>query len=189
MNYLYSKIEWYADFELNTPNRVAFAKHLKLVATALHDIEWVDSGDYSPGEEDESILAVIADRCGEVCERAQLCATCAGSLEEQEPVAWMWEQQASRSSTGIGGWDKKILFCNPADDPLVPKRNITPLYTHPPRQSWQSLTDEEIDIETAESHDSLMDFVYEHGTVSEGQQRFIRKIARAIEDKLKEKNV
>jgi hypothetical protein len=55
-------------------------------------------------------------------------------------------------------------------------------------REWRGLEDYEIDIETAESRDSLMDFVYEHGTVSEGQQRFIRKIARAIEAALKERN-
>ena len=62
---------------------------------------------------------------------------------EQEPVAWMWDQQARRSSTGIGGWDKQLLFCRPAEDPFVPKRNITPLYTHPPRR--KPLSDEELD--------------------------------------------
>jgi len=62
---------------------------------------------------------------------------------EQEPVAWMWDQQARRSSTGIGGWDKQLLFCRPAEDPFVPKRNITPLYTHPPRREWRGLTDVE----------------------------------------------
>jgi hypothetical protein len=56
MNYLYSKLEWGADFEPNTPERVAFAEHLKLVIKALHDIEWVDSGDYGPGDETEAIL-------------------------------------------------------------------------------------------------------------------------------------
>ena len=48
-----------------------------------------------------------------------------------EPVAWMWEETATRTSTGIGGVDRKLLFCRPVDEPW--KRNITPLYTHPPK--------------------------------------------------------
>lgn len=61
MNYLYSKIE-YAEFPTDTPEREAFAKHLKFVAKALHDIEWVDSADYGPGDENEAIRACLAAR-------------------------------------------------------------------------------------------------------------------------------
>ena len=60
MNYLYSRIEWEADFETDTPERIAFAEHLKLVAKALHDIEWVDSCDYGVGDENEAIRACLA---------------------------------------------------------------------------------------------------------------------------------
>lgn len=60
MNYLYSRIEWEADFETDTPERIAFAEHLKLVAKALHDIEWVDSCDYGAGDENEAIRACLA---------------------------------------------------------------------------------------------------------------------------------
>jgi hypothetical protein len=42
------------------PRRAAFAKLLKLVSTALHDIEWVDSCDYGPGDENAAIDAVFA---------------------------------------------------------------------------------------------------------------------------------
>jgi hypothetical protein len=59
MNYLYSKVLHCADFPLDTPEREAFAKHLKLVAQALHDIEWVDSGDYGPGDENAAIRACL----------------------------------------------------------------------------------------------------------------------------------
>ena len=59
MNYIYSMVDNHAVFELNTPERVAFAKHLKLIVNALHDIEWVDSCDYGPGGDTESILACI----------------------------------------------------------------------------------------------------------------------------------
>ena len=62
MNYLYSKIEYEATFHEDTPERRAFAKHLKLVAKALHDIEWVDSGDCRPGDENEAIRACVGDR-------------------------------------------------------------------------------------------------------------------------------
>jgi hypothetical protein len=59
MNYLYSKVLHCADFSVDTPERKAFAEHLKLVAQALHDIEWVDSGDYGPGDEDRAIRACL----------------------------------------------------------------------------------------------------------------------------------
>lgn len=61
MDYLYSRIESDANFELNTPERRAFKAHLEKVVKALHDIEWVDSGDYGQGEETEAILACLSD--------------------------------------------------------------------------------------------------------------------------------
>jgi hypothetical protein len=68
MNYLYSKLEYDANFKQDTPERRAFAKHLKLVAKALHDIEWVDSGDYGPGDDIEAIRACL--RTGATLEAA-----------------------------------------------------------------------------------------------------------------------
>lgn len=59
MDYLYSKVLHCANFPLDTPERIAFAAHLKLVAQALHDIEWVDSGDYGPGDENAAIRACL----------------------------------------------------------------------------------------------------------------------------------
>lgn len=59
MNYLYSKLEYDANFRLDTPERRAFKKHLGLVARALHDIEWVESGDYGPGDDTEAIRACL----------------------------------------------------------------------------------------------------------------------------------
>jgi hypothetical protein len=94
-------------------------------------------------------------------------------VQEQEPVAWMWEQQARRNSTGIGGWDRLLLFCRPAEDPFVPKRNITPLYTHPPRREWRSLSEEEMkDLWAAHGYKSAM----------------CKPFARAIEAALRSKN-
>lgn len=60
MNYLYSKIECDANFRCDTPLRKAFRKHLEKVTQALHDIEWVDSGDYGAGQEEEAINACLA---------------------------------------------------------------------------------------------------------------------------------
>ena len=48
-------------FEHDTPARKAFADHLRKVSKAMHDIEWVDSGDYEPGNEDEAIRACIGE--------------------------------------------------------------------------------------------------------------------------------
>lgn len=58
-NYVCWKIE---EIELRqtTPLRRAFQAHLKLVAKAMHDIEWVDSGDYAPGDEVKAIEACLS---------------------------------------------------------------------------------------------------------------------------------
>lgn len=42
------------------PRRAAFAKLMGLVGKAMHDIEWVDSCDFAPGDEHASIDAVFA---------------------------------------------------------------------------------------------------------------------------------
>lgn len=60
MNYLYSKLEYDATFPTNTPERQAFRAHLQLVVKALHDIEWVDSGDSGPGDENAAIRACLS---------------------------------------------------------------------------------------------------------------------------------
>lgn len=59
MNYLYSKIEMDANFDRDTPERKAFGMLLDKVIKALHDIEWVDSADYGPGDENEAIIACL----------------------------------------------------------------------------------------------------------------------------------
>jgi RNase P/RNase MRP subunit p30 len=43
-----------------TPEQRAFAKHLRLVSKALHDVEWVFSGDCGEGDDSESIRAVVS---------------------------------------------------------------------------------------------------------------------------------
>ena len=59
MNYLHSKLEYDATFSTHTPERLAFKRHLAKVAKALHDIEWVDSGDKGPGDENAAIRACL----------------------------------------------------------------------------------------------------------------------------------
>ena len=59
-NYQYQTIYNLAqEIDPTTQNRIIFKKLLVLVAKACHDIEWVDSGDYAPGDEDEAIMEVI----------------------------------------------------------------------------------------------------------------------------------
>lgn len=56
------------------PLRRAFAAHLKRVAKAMHDVEWVDSGDYGAGAEREAVLAVVT--------REELAESAVAALEE-----------------------------------------------------------------------------------------------------------
>jgi hypothetical protein len=59
-DYAYVKIDELAGAILpTTPLRKAFKAHLKKVARACHDIEWVDSGDCSDGDEDAAICACL----------------------------------------------------------------------------------------------------------------------------------
>ena len=62
MNYLYVHVGEVADrLALSTsPVRRAFGEHLALVAKALHDVEWVDSADYGPGDENAAIRRVVS---------------------------------------------------------------------------------------------------------------------------------
>lgn len=62
-DYLCHKVEEMADSleKVNSdPRRTSFQKLLILVAKAMHDIEWVDSCDYGPGDDHASIDAVFA---------------------------------------------------------------------------------------------------------------------------------
>lgn len=43
-----------------TPEQIAFARHLEKVAVALHDLEWVWSGDKSEGEEVTAIQQCVS---------------------------------------------------------------------------------------------------------------------------------
>ena len=63
LNYAYSQVESIA-YDLlrrgETNLHRAFAAHLMKCAKALHDVEWVFSCDYSPGDEVDAIRAVIS---------------------------------------------------------------------------------------------------------------------------------
>lgn len=62
-DYFYSTLESEYIYRLskraNTPERKAFVKHLHKIAEAMKAIEWVDSGNWSNGDENESIMACI----------------------------------------------------------------------------------------------------------------------------------
>lgn len=61
-DYVYGKMQEAADRligEKKTPLRISFGEHLARCADALHDIEWVDSGDIGPGGENDAILEVF----------------------------------------------------------------------------------------------------------------------------------
>lgn len=62
LNYVYAQVEDAAHsvaMRAQTPLHRAFAAHLMKVADALHDIEWLFSADYGPGQEVEAIRAVV----------------------------------------------------------------------------------------------------------------------------------
>lgn len=61
-NYVYFKFEEFAENLRNNgnPRREAFRKIVALVAKAAYDIEWVDSSDYGPGDENAAIDALLS---------------------------------------------------------------------------------------------------------------------------------
>ena len=62
-DYFYSKISEFSErLNKSTPQRRAFYNLLCNVADAAHDIEWVDSGDYAAGDENESISKCVSPR-------------------------------------------------------------------------------------------------------------------------------
>lgn len=60
-DYVYMKIQDLADnFLAQRPVlRRTFGRHLRLIAEAMHDIEWVDSCDYGDGDEIAAINKVL----------------------------------------------------------------------------------------------------------------------------------
>lgn len=86
-NYAYSRVEDVADALRRSPDslRRAFATHLELVAKAMHDIEWVDSHNYVPGDEDEAIRAALGANA-DAAQMAELAADLRRLIEEAEAV-------------------------------------------------------------------------------------------------------
>lgn len=58
MNYLYAKVEE-AEFKETTPLRRALRAHLRKVSAALRAVEWVDSGDWAPEQEEEDLRDLL----------------------------------------------------------------------------------------------------------------------------------
>jgi hypothetical protein len=93
--------------------------------------------------------------------------------QEQEPVAWMYQEYRDDDQFG---WRDEILFTPPPNDPIY-FRNITPVYTHPPQRTWVGLTDEQIaEIE----NEYIVDYRIPAGSAW--------NFAKDIEAKLKELN-
>lgn len=90
LDYVFRKVEDAADSITHSsgcqsPRHKAFAKHLRLVARALKDVEWVLSGDSSTGDDHAAIDAITtpgehAVAAREALERAMLDAR--GVLDE-----------------------------------------------------------------------------------------------------------
>lgn len=63
MDYVYIRVREAADNirerEDSTTLHKAFAGHLDLVAEALHDLEWEQSGDYGEGDADKAIRSAM----------------------------------------------------------------------------------------------------------------------------------
>ena len=62
-DYEYQRIEELADSlrQQQCPYRRAMAERVRLLAQAMHDIEWVDSCDWSKGEELKAIKAFLGE--------------------------------------------------------------------------------------------------------------------------------
>lgn len=184
MNYLYRRLLWESDFEDSTELRKEFRLHLIQVAAALKAIEWVDSGDMTPGDEDEALAVVLGstsrgqrmrdagytrrptlremrepeatNQCGETCERAKICATCARELEDT--VSW-----------GID-WSDPSCCTIIKHHPDGVKEVVAVEYS-PPRV-WKSITPDEI---------------YEMYNEPRSDSEMV-EFARSVEAKLKERN-
>lgn len=62
LDYAYSKVNYIADEverQAKTSLQKAFVKHLRDVSEALHDLEWVWSGDYGEGDEVKALKKVV----------------------------------------------------------------------------------------------------------------------------------
>ena len=74
-DYAYARVQSFAEELLRNEDtepsgdssalRMQFVQHLYLVARAMQAIEWVDSCDRSPGDENQAILACLASHDSE----------------------------------------------------------------------------------------------------------------------------
>lgn len=73
---LAERVEARAVGQPNEALRLALADHLRKLAKALHDLEWVDSCDYGAGREDATIREIISpqDEIGAAVRRAEVVA-------------------------------------------------------------------------------------------------------------------
>jgi len=92
------------------------------------------------------------------------------STEKQEPVAW----RSWNDKDGFGFWDTK----SEAESWCDPDFDSEPLYTHPPKRKWVSLTDNEMKLEAK---------YFCHSYYLENAERLLL-LVRTIEAKLREKN-
>jgi len=129
MNYFYTKLLWECDFTEDTPLREAFSQHLVKVAAALKAIEWVDSGDWVPGDEDRAILAVLGStiRGQKMRDAGYTRRPTVREMTKQEPVAWIHKHtKLLRTESHKPTW------------PLMPD-DWEPLYNYPPRHDKELL--------------------------------------------------
>ena len=98
-----------------------------------------------------------------------------------KPVAWITDNYAQDSFA--------TTYCADTAKCWRDKGwRVAPLYDEPPRKEWVGLTDEEVMSVIRDPVDEVLDHIYENGTAAEGVDFRMKKIARAIEAKLKEKN-
>ncbi len=65
LDYGYQRLEELAiavERDATKPLHRTFAQHLRKCAVAAKDLQWMLSGDTSPGDEDKSILAVVSQQ-------------------------------------------------------------------------------------------------------------------------------
>ena len=85
MNYLCYRVAE-AEFSTHTIERQAFKKHLQKIASAMKEIEWVDSGDTSPGNENAAIRDCLTQTA--ILEAAiELAVSSKETLEQQIDIA------------------------------------------------------------------------------------------------------
>ena len=119
------------------------------------------------------------NQCGETCERAKLCATCARGLDEQ-PQRTHWEGceevhpecRKQEPIAWVTGWHDGHCVIRAVDPALMLPVGAA-LYTAPQRQ-LQGLTEEEIK--------ALPQWYPSHETAA------VLPLIRAVEAKLREKN-